>query len=1048
MDMDVSSTPELLRQHGGFVCNLARALLADPDQAEDVAQEALTRWVTHPPRDASRPRAWLTTVVRRLAANTRREEWRRAQHEEQAATAEEAPSALEASEQAELVQRVVAAVMELETAQRDTILSLYFRGLTVRELAEQSATSEDTVRTRERRALEKLRQKLDRGFGRRESWALGLGMLAVRSLAPAPAAAGTGGASGPLAAWVGVAGVLALASTAAVFWLTASEEGSTRGETAQETSALAELQAGTQENGSASAQSDTRTPVSASLAPVASRGDSGGSSSAFTSAVAEIRGTFLLEGGAPAAHIPWSVIGWEGNEERVIDEGLPDDWVDLQGETAADGSFSASFAPPKAFQFAFDAKAPGHAQVSWRWGTIEPGRVLDLGTVTLARGATVTGRLVDAAGAPILGPEWKVDVNSRGLGGGEGRDDMFVTAEVDPATGEFLAEDVMPGSNELHAHHPVAGSVLGPRVVAVAGATLTADIVYAGPDVARRITVSPGCRPMYVFDPSGENIHLLAPDGSTRTAQQIVGSAQGHSFDDLAPGAYTVTIDDPRFRPWSQIGVLPGTELRPRLEPCSEVVVAAVDAEGQPVALDQLTVELHDGHLVPSAILVYDGSVPFAGSVRLVPGDYTLHGRAGELEAAAYVAALDFDETRALTLSFGAGPMLRGRVVSAGGAAVGGVQVLLLRPAQQNDSSASPIQPPNMSTGNPELYRKQLDAVESEADGSYAFRISRGGDYVVYAESANGLCAASSIQSLADGDSRAGIELAFAPGGVVSGTVRAPGGTSCAGLRLWIGPELVVGPAWHRQLLAMEEKARTLGADGSFAFEDLPAGMTQAVLLLPGDAHPTANGHGGTWNRIDLDRFELGAGQTLVRDLEATLPGTFTLEVRVNGVPAIGSGFALEHPYETPNRPSLNAVLDGSGGYGPAQLFPGPWSVRVNDAPGMTPVPIEVTAGGETHNVVDVIVATGSLRVLDAAGAGLAGRTVSVFYTPGGSHAVSCARATADAQGQASLTLAPGSYLLRLDAPSGRPIPFLGPEDVTVPLTWTPQGPTTAEIRF
>ena len=47
--------------------------------------------------------------------------------------------------------------------------------------AVESGTSEDTLRTRERRALEQLRAELDREFGGRDAWALVLLHFARRS---------------------------------------------------------------------------------------------------------------------------------------------------------------------------------------------------------------------------------------------------------------------------------------------------------------------------------------------------------------------------------------------------------------------------------------------------------------------------------------------------------------------------------------------------------------------------------------------------------------------------------------------------------------------------------------------------------------------------------------------------------------------------------------------------------------------------------------------------------------------------------------------------
>jgi len=242
----------------------------------------------------------------------------------------------------------------------------------------------------------------------------------------------------------------------------------------------------------------------------------------------------------------------------------------------------------------------------------------------------------------------------------------------------------------------------------------------------------------------------------------------------------------------------------------------------------------------------------------------------------------------------------------------------------------------------------------------------------------------------------------------------------------------------------MDERAQTLPADGSLAFEGLPAGTMQAFLMLPQDAYPEDAGRGSfLW--IALGRFELAEGEALARDFDGTLPGSFTLEVRVNGEPAPGAHLYIAQPFDTPRRPQFNDTADGLGHYGPRLLFPGPWSVTVGRAVESTP--LDICPGGATHLVIEVSQIEGSLRLLDANGAALARRSVTVFHQDAEGPPLQRLQCTSDAQGRASFTLAPGAYLVRLDD-AARPDPFLKPEQRTVPLTWTAQGPLESEIRF
>src|SRR5688572_28861827 len=203
--------PRDLLRHGQFVQSLARSLLRDAHQAEDVAQEAWARFVERGPREEGSSRGWLRTVTRNLAFNAHRRERTRRQSDERAARPEALPSAADELAQGECLRRVIEAVLALDEPYRATILGRYYQGRDLRSLAEETGTPLATVRSREQRALELLRTRLDRGAGgARASWAL---MLA-RTVGPAPAAASSSGALAATgfvkAAWLAV-GVAAIA---------------------------------------------------------------------------------------------------------------------------------------------------------------------------------------------------------------------------------------------------------------------------------------------------------------------------------------------------------------------------------------------------------------------------------------------------------------------------------------------------------------------------------------------------------------------------------------------------------------------------------------------------------------------------------------------------------------------------------------------------------------------------------------------------------------------------------------------------------------------
>src|SRR5436190_21152593 len=89
--------PEELAQHREFLCRLARGLLRDASQAEDVVQGAFAQALARPPRDPQSLAHWLRTVVHRLALNLRRQEERAHAREQAVARSEARPATDEAS---------------------------------------------------------------------------------------------------------------------------------------------------------------------------------------------------------------------------------------------------------------------------------------------------------------------------------------------------------------------------------------------------------------------------------------------------------------------------------------------------------------------------------------------------------------------------------------------------------------------------------------------------------------------------------------------------------------------------------------------------------------------------------------------------------------------------------------------------------------------------------------------------------------------------------------------------------------------------------------
>ncbi len=160
---------------------LAGALVSDPSAADDVAQEAWLVALSRPAA-AREPRAWLAGVVKRLAWRQARSTERARRREATVARAEGVPSTEALVERSELQEHLSAAVRALDEPYRTTVLLHYSEGLSLEEIARTQGVPASTMRTRLARALERLRQRLDRTHGDRATW-----LAALAPLAGAPA---------------------------------------------------------------------------------------------------------------------------------------------------------------------------------------------------------------------------------------------------------------------------------------------------------------------------------------------------------------------------------------------------------------------------------------------------------------------------------------------------------------------------------------------------------------------------------------------------------------------------------------------------------------------------------------------------------------------------------------------------------------------------------------------------------------------------------------------------------------------------------------------
>ena len=151
---------ESLLEHEEFVRQISMRFTSDHQMAEDVAQQVWVAALSNPPRHRKNLRGWLSRLVRSSLADRVRTEGRRRDHE--AMFSREVPSSTDPASIEEDYSALFAGLAELSPKYQDVIRLRYMEGLRRSDVAERLGVSIETVKTRQRRALEQLRGRLER----------------------------------------------------------------------------------------------------------------------------------------------------------------------------------------------------------------------------------------------------------------------------------------------------------------------------------------------------------------------------------------------------------------------------------------------------------------------------------------------------------------------------------------------------------------------------------------------------------------------------------------------------------------------------------------------------------------------------------------------------------------------------------------------------------------------------------------------------------------------------------------------------------------------
>jgi RNA polymerase sigma factor (sigma-70 family) len=408
-----SSDPILtdLLAHEAWVKALARRLVADTDDADDLAQDALMAALEHPPRGLRRLRSWLGGVVRNLAARRRRDRAARRRGEAAAAATDRLPSVLEMHERAEMSIRIARAVFALEEPYRSAVLYRFFEDLPPREIAERLDVTVAAVETRLRRGLEKLRARLTRDFGARDKWRAALLPLTGAGVAPSATGASSMATestsvgallmSTKIKVGLGVAAIVIAAGTLAVW---PGKDDPTPPESVAR--APAPVRPKTPESNVAAAAGET--PGGSVDVPTRDRVPAAPPPVAKTAEATTLEGRCVdAITGEPLAGCAVTLMGEPGDsveaENHIVRHGVirwnpPEPRI-----TGADGRFAFAITPAAPLRFTLRLTRSGRVPMMATWPRLEPGRIVNLGDVPMRGGVLPSVRVVDPQGIPQAG---------------------------------------------------------------------------------------------------------------------------------------------------------------------------------------------------------------------------------------------------------------------------------------------------------------------------------------------------------------------------------------------------------------------------------------------------------------------------------------------------------------------------------------------------------------------------------------------------------------------------------------------------------------------
>jgi RNA polymerase sigma-70 factor (ECF subfamily) len=1053
-----------LQRHGQALRALAGELVRDPVAADDAVQEVWLAALQRPPRHHGSLGGWLATALHNVARVWHRKERRRAVHEgERAARA--ALSTADDRDGASREQRahdLLRAVEGLEPAQRDAVWQRYFEGRPPRVIAAVSGVPVATVKSRLQRALGTLRARLEQEEERDGGgdWRAGFAMaFGLREHAAAGVGAGGGTAVTALAAggvlmatWTKVAAAAVAVIAVAAWWCwpdAARSEPLAGG-------------AGGHAPVPVAAASAPSAAADASATPAPPSGDAPRQAAPAVvtpdPALATVRGRCVDAAGNAVTGCTVSLRGWLGRADRA-QEWLPEhgsEPVQLEQQVAADGTFAFRFVPPPyVFQLWIDGEA--WARASRSLSSIERGADVDAGDFVMVPGATLRGRVVDAAGIDVA----DVQVDAKRTSTASRGEGDYAAART-RADGSFAFSFALPlGDYELRVgddhtvQEPQSLRLDRPglhdvRVVAaqsdlpsIRGTVVDGDgrpVAWAdvgavderGQPVARAQSRRDGtftvrCR---LGDPAAK-VRLVAGGDGTRDAvpgEPVAWGARDVTLRVPVRATLTVFVADAHGAPLAGCTVRLGPEDSSRWSLGGPSNVARTGADGTV----RFQASAPGRHVVIAEFAKSRGLRP-----RIEP--VTLDGRAQRVEV-----RVGIEVARRIRVVDGAGEPSAGTLVQlcepsadAGPApvevlapgewfasATGGTRKVLVFEQGHTDRDGAlvlhgmPGRALSLRVLGPGHVPAERDDLQFGVDGEYVVTVAHGARVRGKVEPPEAVAelkrlAGQSKPGHAPQDHRARVQL-------LSGRTRLPGNV-------------------HYGSITPDLERFVLAPDGAFDVSGLPPGTWDVAIAYWERSESMSRSH-----RFELGTHQLteGALLDLHADLTALLPGTVRGLVLCDGAPYAEAMLAVDFPPAPDgSTPTACFVKTDSEGRFELTTKPGTYTLRHGREGGVATPELVVTRGEVTEQTFGLPSGAVLLRLVTADG--LPAGDVGVHLERGRRAEVRTA-----ADGTARLVLSPGDVALfalprRMQQRERDEPQFLRSESQPAPADWIELGTTT-----